>query len=510
MNEPTQTILPTATTSASTDTVIPVDCFQANNTSTNHTSPVNQTDGSHREVICGLTQNEAGKHQRRPMIKTVHMHHDLTDPSDLHVGQYDPMTGIRTAAILGSFLVVVMAYVIYKARFRRSRWTSSDRIFIEKYKEKLQAKEFYKKSLRRKSIRDAILFHDEAAMEACAKWIQTQPLDTAVPKKVAKGLYVCGVCMESTDTPSCPVCSSTDIQGSILTSAQHNPSMCTLTIDTSPMKPSSGTGRVTDSLVSNMQNGDIAHHVLASAMVPMYKDTFAKNMERSIFKKDINWKRDFAKGKFRMDPIPDKSTKNLNLEMDYLNLHQTVPKATEHLIPPSQDMSRCEAPDKKTATISNCNADTGQSQAYDPPSNQATEESSFIQCDSSTKSQTDQATLSEDTTPASKLPNSCHPTGVLSPISCVQARGNETQNFPPSSDLGSSLAITVEIPNTPLPKRKQAALATDDTHCHQTPQGLLMVTPDHLATPVVPPIVVPSESLSVIGSNGYRKNSNNE
>jgi len=56
---------------------------------------------------------------------------------------YDPWTGLRTAAVLGSCMMLVLFYILYKTRCGgragrpRRRWTSKDRLFVEKYKRKV-------------------------------------------------------------------------------------------------------------------------------------------------------------------------------------------------------------------------------------------------------------------------------------------------------------------------------------------------------------------------------------
>jgi hypothetical protein len=56
---------------------------------------------------------------------------------------YDPWTGLRTAGVLGGCMLLVLAYILYKTRCGgragrpRRRWTSKDRLFVEKYKRKV-------------------------------------------------------------------------------------------------------------------------------------------------------------------------------------------------------------------------------------------------------------------------------------------------------------------------------------------------------------------------------------
>ena len=68
--------------------------------------------------------------------KTFHMQPQSTD-NKIQM-KYDPETGLRTAAILASCLLVVLVYILYKTKCQRTDWTEHDRLFIERYKKKLQ------------------------------------------------------------------------------------------------------------------------------------------------------------------------------------------------------------------------------------------------------------------------------------------------------------------------------------------------------------------------------------
>ena len=54
---------------------------------------------------------------------------------------YDPFTGLRTAAVLGGLMLLMLVYILYKTRcggrIGRRRWTSKDRLFVERYKRKV-------------------------------------------------------------------------------------------------------------------------------------------------------------------------------------------------------------------------------------------------------------------------------------------------------------------------------------------------------------------------------------
>jgi len=58
-----------------------------------------------------------------------------------HWPVYDPFTGLRTAAVLGGLMLLMLVYLLYKTRcggrVGRRRWTSKDRLFVERYKRKV-------------------------------------------------------------------------------------------------------------------------------------------------------------------------------------------------------------------------------------------------------------------------------------------------------------------------------------------------------------------------------------
>jgi len=80
--------------------------------------------------------------------KTFHMapRQDELGWPDGHNGRdhwpvYDPFTGLRTAAVLGGLMLLMLVYILYKTRcggrVGRRRWTSKDRLFVERYKRKV-------------------------------------------------------------------------------------------------------------------------------------------------------------------------------------------------------------------------------------------------------------------------------------------------------------------------------------------------------------------------------------
>ena len=59
-----------------------------------------------------------------------------------HWPVYDHLTGLRTAAVLGGLMLLMLVYILYKTRcggrVGRRRWTSKDRLFVERYKRKVR------------------------------------------------------------------------------------------------------------------------------------------------------------------------------------------------------------------------------------------------------------------------------------------------------------------------------------------------------------------------------------
>ena len=66
------------------------------------------------------------------------------DGANDHWPVYDPFTGLRTAAVLGGLMLLMLVYILYKTRcggrLGRRRWTSKDRLFVERYKRKVRAR----------------------------------------------------------------------------------------------------------------------------------------------------------------------------------------------------------------------------------------------------------------------------------------------------------------------------------------------------------------------------------
>ena len=68
----------------------------------------------------------------------------------LQFTQYDPMIGVRTAAMLGGFLFLMILYITYKSKCKRSgdddakkedkppNWTKDDQEWVDKFNEKIE------------------------------------------------------------------------------------------------------------------------------------------------------------------------------------------------------------------------------------------------------------------------------------------------------------------------------------------------------------------------------------
>ena len=160
----------------------------------------NSTVGSNSSTVQGCVppSNSRSRGGRQPANKIFYMGPKIEDGGLLL--SYDPMIGIQTAAILGSFLLLVMAYIIYKGKCRRKQWTSTDRLFIENYKQNLTRpwtttrRQTYKEKAKADSV--------AGTLELTAKWVQSQPLDEAQKKNLCKAT-TCNICQELIKNPAC-------------------------------------------------------------------------------------------------------------------------------------------------------------------------------------------------------------------------------------------------------------------------------------------------------------------
>ena len=103
---------------------------------------------------------------------------------------YDPWIGIRTAAILGGFLMLIVVYILYKARCRLGGSIEVNKVsYYQEYKDR--CRERILSNIRaRNNMANAITrtqhHHPQggdgvASLDLTAKWIQSQPLCSAIP-----------------------------------------------------------------------------------------------------------------------------------------------------------------------------------------------------------------------------------------------------------------------------------------------------------------------------------------
>ena len=130
---------------------------------------------------------------------------------------YDPWTGIRTAAILGSMLFLLTVYIIYKAKCSKSSLTAEDIAYYEYYRKRIDARKMMQARMARAAARcvqkpsTIIDFRDpninrqpiiiksvpneintipvtyrneQISMCATAEWVHSQPLYTAIPQPI--------------------------------------------------------------------------------------------------------------------------------------------------------------------------------------------------------------------------------------------------------------------------------------------------------------------------------------
>ena len=125
---------------------------------------------------------------------------------------YDPWTGIRTAVLLGSMLILLTVYIIYKARCSKSSLTDADIAYYEHYRKRIDARKLMQARIARAAarlqkqtvvvdIKDANINHQPIVFRpvsnelhaippngerpeqlyATAQWVHNQPLYTAIP-----------------------------------------------------------------------------------------------------------------------------------------------------------------------------------------------------------------------------------------------------------------------------------------------------------------------------------------
>ncbi len=111
--------------------------------------------------------------------KTTYINDKESVGSNVFSTQYDPMTGVRTAAILGSFLLILMFYIIYKSKCK-AQWSNEEDVYYDDYQKKYQEKLLNKDNPTNKE--ECISKPGTNSLEKTRNWIHTQPLYTAIPE----------------------------------------------------------------------------------------------------------------------------------------------------------------------------------------------------------------------------------------------------------------------------------------------------------------------------------------
>ena len=101
---------------------------------------------------------------------------------------YDPWIGIRTAAILGGFLMLIVVYILYKARCRLSGSIEVTKVsYYQEYKDRCRERILSNIRARNNMANSIDRSHHHqggdgvTSLDLTAKWIQSQPLCSAIP-----------------------------------------------------------------------------------------------------------------------------------------------------------------------------------------------------------------------------------------------------------------------------------------------------------------------------------------
>ena len=111
-----------------------------------------------------------------------------TDDGPKYFDPYDPWIGIRTAAILGGFLMLIVVYILYKARCRLSGSIEVTKVsYYQEYKDRCRERILSNIRARNNMANSVDRTHHHqggdgvTSMDLTAKWIQSQPLCSAIP-----------------------------------------------------------------------------------------------------------------------------------------------------------------------------------------------------------------------------------------------------------------------------------------------------------------------------------------
>ena len=272
--------------SNNTTTYTEVPCQQGNGT-----DAVFSSDNSTEGQPCGPGGHGGGRPANRaPATRTFYMQPFFEDPGGLYL-KYDPMIGIRTATILGSCLMILMVYILYKAKCRSNQWTSTDQLYLENYKRRMAARSERKKNNVNYSrlTKDGCLRPDPAAMQATANWIQTQPLQAPMPPGRAHHVAMCNICVQGLSQPKGRECQP---DGATATGEEGH-----------TIIKMGGAEHCFQRLPINVPN--LPNHNEA----PAYAD------ENMLINNDMNWHKE-PTGRGRRN-----RKKSNNIPMEYLNLH---------------------------------------------------------------------------------------------------------------------------------------------------------------------------------------------
>ena len=108
------------------------------------------------------------------------------DSGPKYFDPYDPWIGIRTAAILGSFLMLIVVYILYKARCRLSGSIEVNKVsYYQEYKDRCRERILMniraRNNMANANDRTPNGGEGVATLDFTAKWIQSQPLYSAIP-----------------------------------------------------------------------------------------------------------------------------------------------------------------------------------------------------------------------------------------------------------------------------------------------------------------------------------------
>ena len=115
-----------------------------------------------------------------------------TDEGPKYFDEYDPWIGIRTAIILGGFLMLIVVYILYKARCRLGGSIEVNKVsYYQEYKERCRERILSNIRARNNMANSIDRNHHPnhhhqgsegiTSLDLTAKWIQSQPLCSAIP-----------------------------------------------------------------------------------------------------------------------------------------------------------------------------------------------------------------------------------------------------------------------------------------------------------------------------------------